>query len=47
MSRPHATLATLISHLRPTATDFAAAAALHDPSLLLALRAAHRHDERR
>jgi hypothetical protein len=37
MSRPHPTLATLISRLRPTAIDFAAAAALHDPSFLLAL----------
>jgi hypothetical protein len=40
MSRPHATLATLISRLRPTAIDFAAAAALHDPNLLLQLRVA-------
>jgi hypothetical protein len=47
MSRPHPTLATLISHLRPTATDFAAAAALHDPSFLLQLRAADPHDDRR
>jgi hypothetical protein len=46
MSRPHPTLATLISHLRPTAIDFAAAAALHDPSFLLQLRAAELHERR-
>jgi hypothetical protein len=47
MSRPHPTLATVISHLRPTASDFAAAAALHDPNFLLQLRADRAHDERR
>ena len=47
MSRPHPSLATLISHLRPSASDFAAAAALQDPNFLLQLRAAHLHAERR
>ena len=47
MSRPHPTLASLISNLRPTASDFAAAAALHDPNFLLQLRIAQLHAERR
>jgi hypothetical protein len=46
MSRPHPTLATMIRHLRPTAIDVAAAAALHDPSFLLALRVAQLREGR-
>jgi hypothetical protein len=40
MTRPHRTLGRLIRRLRPAPARFAAAAAVHDPSLLLALRAA-------
>jgi hypothetical protein len=45
MSRQHPTLSSLAHRLRPTSADFAAAAALHDPSLLLQLQAAQSHDE--
>jgi hypothetical protein len=41
MSRQHPTLASL----RPTAADFAAAAALYGPSLLLQLQAAQPRDD--
>ena len=45
MTRHHPTLTRLTRSLRPTAADLAAAAALHDPSLLLQLRAARLHSE--
>jgi hypothetical protein len=40
MDRHHAALSKLIRRLRPSPERFAAAAAVHDPSLLLALDAA-------
>jgi hypothetical protein len=43
VSRRHPTLKSLARHLRPTAADFAAAGALHDPSLLLQAQAAQSH----
>jgi hypothetical protein len=46
MSRHHPTLISLARRLRPTAADFAAAAALHDPGLLLQLQAAQPDRER-
>ena len=45
MSRQHPTLTSLAHRMRPTAADFAAAAAPHDPSLLLQLQAAQSHGE--
>jgi hypothetical protein len=41
----HPTLTSLARRLRPTAADFAAAAALQDPSMLLQLQAAPSHGE--
>jgi len=40
MSRLHHTLTSLARRLRPTSANFAAAAAVHDPSLLMQLEAA-------
>ena len=45
MSRNHRTVTSLARRLRPTAADFAAAAAVHDPSYLLRLQAGQRHLE--
>jgi hypothetical protein len=48
MSGQHPTLTTHTSpphRMRPTAADFAAAAAPHDPSLLLQLQAAQSHGD--
>jgi hypothetical protein len=45
MSRQNRKLTSLADRLRPTAADFAGAAAPHDPSLLLALEAAQTRDE--
>jgi hypothetical protein len=42
MTRRPARLTGFARRLRPTVADFAAAAALHDPNLLLQLRAAQR-----
>ena len=39
MTRTHHTLTSLVRRLRPAPERFAAAAALHDPNLLLQLRA--------
>ena len=39
MARHHATSSSFIHRLRPSPERFAAAAALHDPNLLLQLRA--------
>jgi hypothetical protein len=46
MSHHHPTIISVISRLRPTASDFAAAGALHDPSLLAQLHAAQPHRKR-
>jgi hypothetical protein len=43
MSRYRTTLISLARRLLPTPADFAAAAALHDPGLLLQLQVAKRH----
>ena len=45
MSRHHPTITSLARRLRPASEDFAAAAALHDPSLLLQLQATQPHWE--
>lgn len=46
MARQHPTLTNLVRRLRPTSVDFAAAAALYDPTLLLPLQAAQQREER-
>jgi len=45
VTRLHTTLARLARHLPQTAADFAAAAALYDPTSLLVLQAARRRTD--
>jgi hypothetical protein len=45
MARQHPTPSSLVRRLRPSPERFAAAAALHDPSLLLQLQAARSQGE--
>jgi hypothetical protein len=47
MTRQHRIPMSLVHRLWLSADRFAAAAALHDPNLLLQLRAALSHDQRR
>ncbi|MEN3281121.1 MAG: hypothetical protein V7607_2261 [Solirubrobacteraceae bacterium] len=46
MSRHHTTVKSLARRLRPTPTDFAAAAALNDPGLLVRAQAAQQKQQR-